>query len=132
MDDVGTVLERARRRVRGVAAAVSTAVTSATTSAVTVSRRAAARAVAAVPVGTVLGRALSMVGVTDERASALLGRPCGCPARRRWLDQLTAAAARVIEGRPEAEAHLRDLVSRGPPPAVGVLSSPEKIAGDPP
>ena len=38
--------------------------------------------------GTKISRMLSLVGITPARVSHWLGQPCGCEARRQWLDRL--------------------------------------------
>lgn len=49
--------------------------------------------------GTILGRALTAVGITDTRVSSWLGRPCGCAERRERLDALTRWAARALSAK---------------------------------
>ena len=51
--------------------------------------------------GDVIEKALSAVGVTEERVTKALGRPCGCKERREKLNRLSLWAARVVTGRPE-------------------------------
>ena len=55
-------------------------------------------------IGTLLQKALTAVGVTEERVSAWLGRPCGCARRAAKLDQLEAAARQWAK---------EDLLGRG-------------------
>lgn len=38
--------------------------------------------------GDMVAGVLSAVGVTEERVAAVLGRPCGCHARRQALNRL--------------------------------------------
>lgn len=38
--------------------------------------------------GDMVAAGLSAVGITENRVSALLGRPCGCPGRKRALNAL--------------------------------------------
>jgi hypothetical protein len=38
--------------------------------------------------GDYVAKAFSAVGITKERVSKLLGRPCHCPEREEWLNQL--------------------------------------------
>lgn len=71
---------------------------------------------AAMPLGTLLGKALAIIGVTDDRVSRLLGGKCRCPERRQWLDELSAAASRVVAGKPDAEKYFRELVEKEPQP----------------
>ena len=48
--------------------------------------------------GDLVTKGLTTVGITDERVSALIGKPCGCPARREKLNQLSRWAKRMIRG----------------------------------
>ena len=58
-----------------------------------------------------MSEALSLVGITEERVSRWLGRPCGCSERREQLNRLGEWAARVLSGKTErAEEHLNDLL----------------------
>lgn len=55
--------------------------------------------------------ALKTVGITSERVSAWLGRPCGCPERKRRLNNLGAWAHRVITGKTDkAEQYLEEII----------------------
>ena len=40
-----------------------------------------------VAIGDLVASALSSVGITEERVSSLLGRPCGCSGRRARMNQ---------------------------------------------
>ena len=51
--------------------------------------------------GDVVAKAAALVGVTEERLSALLGRPCGCSERREKWNQLGGWAARIVRGKVE-------------------------------
>lgn len=44
--------------------------------------------------GDWVAAALGWVGITEERVSRWIGRPCGCGARRRWLND----AGRKVAG----------------------------------
>ncbi len=59
--------------------------------------------------GDVIQQALAQVGVTEERMSRLLGRPCGCRQRQERLNALHAWARRVLAGRVE---YARDYLWR--------------------
>jgi hypothetical protein len=48
--------------------------------------------------GTALHQALSLCGVSPDRVSRWLGRPCGCKERLERLDALSQWSARVIRG----------------------------------
>lgn len=47
-------------------------------------------------IGDHLQSGLSAVGITPERVSRLLGRPCKCKERQRRLNELGQAAAAAI------------------------------------
>ena len=49
--------------------------------------------------GDRLSKALSMAGITEERVSEWLGRPCGCAARRERLNRLGEWVGDVLKGR---------------------------------
>lgn len=48
--------------------------------------------------GDTVGDALKKMGITDERVSKFLGRPCKCPAYRDKLNRLGRWAVSVIRG----------------------------------
>lgn len=54
--------------------------------------------------GDAIGKALGAVGITDERVSRWLGRPCGCRERRERLNALGQWAARVLSGKTDDAA----------------------------
>lgn len=61
--------------------------------------------------GDSIGSALKVVGVTDERVTSWLGRPCGCPERRARLNALGAWAHRVLTGNTDkANEYLEDIL----------------------
>jgi hypothetical protein len=65
--------------------------------------------------GDMLSKALGSVGVTEERVSAFLGRPCRCRERRERLNRLTSWAIRVVSGKAtDAKKHLDDILGDGP------------------
>ncbi len=67
--------------------------------------------------GDFVKQALEKVGVTEEKVSAFLGRPCSCKKRRDKLNQLHSWARRVIAGKTEdAKEHLDKLIGE---PAEG-------------
>ena len=49
--------------------------------------------------GDVVESALSSVGITSERVSVWLGRPCNCDERKQKLNQLSVWARRVAKGK---------------------------------
>ena len=61
--------------------------------------------------GTQIESALSVVGITSERVSNWLGRPCRCPERIEQLNRLSCWAARVLRGHTaNAVQHLEQLM----------------------
>ena len=54
--------------------------------------------------GDLVERALSSVGITEERLSGWLGRPCGCRKRRDKLNKLGEWARRTLGGTSSQEA----------------------------
>ena len=65
--------------------------------------------------GDAVEKALTIVGVTEERVSQWLGRPCGCRGRREKLNALSYWAMRVLSGKVEDAAEQFDgLLSKGP------------------
>lgn len=48
--------------------------------------------------GDIVKKALSMVGITEDRVSTWLGSPCNCSERTEKLNELGAWAANVIKG----------------------------------
>lgn len=65
--------------------------------------------------GDAISKALATVGVTEERVSAALGRPCGCKERREKLNRLGTWAARVLAGKTEdAQKYLDEIIEGAP------------------
>ncbi len=63
-------------------------------------------------IGDRVAEALQAVGITDDRVSRWLGRPCGCKERREKLNALGFWAARVLAGNiGTAEVDLTNLVN---------------------
>ncbi len=61
--------------------------------------------------GDMLSQALSTVGITEEKVSNWLGRPCNCAERREKLNAVTLWAQRIIDGKLEdAEKHLDTIM----------------------
>lgn len=58
--------------------------------------------------GDIVANALSKVGITEERLSGWLGRPCGCRKRRDKLNKLGEWAKRVLLGE-QGTAELAEL-----------------------
>jgi len=49
--------------------------------------------------GTLLETALSQVGLTEEKVSGWLGKPCHCKERKEKLDRLSLWAAQTVRRR---------------------------------
>lgn len=61
--------------------------------------------------GDAVESALKMVGITEERVSNWLGRPCGCTERKEKLNSLGMWAQRVLSGKTDdAVKHLDTLI----------------------
>lgn len=63
--------------------------------------------------GTLIESALSTVGVTEERVTKWLGRPCGCSERKRKLNALSDWALGLVRGKidkGEAEKSLNEII----------------------
>jgi len=61
--------------------------------------------------GDRVGQALALVGITEERVSKWLRRPCRCKERKERLNQLGRWARRVLSGRREkAEEYLNAII----------------------
>lgn len=62
--------------------------------------------------GDMVGDALKKIGITEERVSRWLGRPCGCKERREKINALHTWASKVIFGETDkAEQSLDDMIS---------------------
>jgi len=65
--------------------------------------------------GDAVSNALGIVGITEERVSAWLGRPCGCPERRERLNRLGRWAAGIVSGTvEEMKQNLESLFKEKP------------------
>jgi len=61
--------------------------------------------------GDALEAALKTVGITEERVTAWLGRPCNCRERREKLNRLGMWATRIHVGKTErAEEYLDQII----------------------
>ena len=61
--------------------------------------------------GDMVENALTSVGITSERVTAWLGRPCGCVERKEKLNNLSRWAKRVVSGSTEkAEEYLEEMI----------------------
>lgn len=48
--------------------------------------------------GDRISQALSIVGITEERVTAWIGKPCGCSERQEKLNRVGRWASRVLQG----------------------------------
>jgi hypothetical protein len=64
--------------------------------------------------GDAVSKALSLVGITEERVSSWLGEKCHCAERRARLNALGAWAARVVSGKAERARELLEQLTGGP------------------
>ena len=56
--------------------------------------------------------ALSALGITDERVTEWIGKPCGCEERKEKLNQLSRWAKRVADGKTKlAYDYLRRMMN---------------------
>jgi len=61
--------------------------------------------------GDNVAKALGFIGITEDRVSKWLGRPCACAERRQKLNQLGSWAKRVLTGKTEdAKNHLEKII----------------------
>jgi len=62
--------------------------------------------------GDLVSDALATVGITKERVSTWLGRPCGCGQRQERLNQLSRWAKHVLAGQTEdAKKYLERIIN---------------------
>jgi hypothetical protein len=72
--------------------------------------------------GDVVEKALSIIGITEDRVSRWMGGPCGCVERKEKLNQLSAWALRILSGKTKkAEEYLEEIIGETPN-EVGVRS----------
>lgn len=65
--------------------------------------------------GDAVTAALERVGITQERVSAFLRRPCGCAERKARLNALDAWARRVLAGKTaKALDYLEGIIGGSP------------------
>lgn len=70
-------------------------------------------------IGDILEAALAKVGITSDRVSTWLGRPCKCRERRNRLNALGKWAYRVFTGKiagEEAEKQITEVIGDGDVP----------------
>lgn len=64
--------------------------------------------------GDAVENALSSVGITKDRVSKWLGRPCQCKERLEKLNRLGAWVSRVLSGKTDkAEEYLDQVMDEG-------------------
>ena len=62
--------------------------------------------------GDSISSALASVGVTQQRVSSWLGKPCRCPEYVEKLNQLDSWARRIVNGKIEqASCYLEQILS---------------------
>ena len=60
--------------------------------------------------GDRVAAAFTKLGITDERFSKLMGKPCKCGQRKAWLNRLDLWARRVLSGNvQDAKKYLDEL-----------------------
>jgi hypothetical protein len=57
-----------------------------------------------VMVGDAVERMLSAVGITPDRVEQLIGQPCGCSGRKRWLNEAGVAVQNAVSKAVDAAA----------------------------
>jgi hypothetical protein len=61
--------------------------------------------------GDRIEKALALAGITEEKVTIWIGRPCGCKERKEKLNQLGNWAQRVVKGKIEnAEKYLNKII----------------------
>jgi len=50
-----------------------------------------------VPVGSLVSRGLTAIGVSEDRVKKLIGRECGCKARAARIDTASALASKIVQ-----------------------------------
>lgn len=61
--------------------------------------------------GDLIESALSAVGITEERVTKLIGKDCGCKARKEWLNRVSlwAKQTKKIESKEEALKYFEEM-----------------------
>ena len=78
--------------------------------------------------GDRVSQALSLVGITEERVSSWLGRPCGCSGRKQKLNQLDAWARRITsENVQKAKWFLEDMMRPPITWSYGITTVPSRF-----
>ena len=77
--------------------------------------------------GDLVEKALTAVGITKERVTKLLGRPCKCGQRQERLNELSWWAKRVLTGMMDNAADALDAILSPPvPPPTGPPQPPHE------
>lgn len=50
-----------------------------------------------VPLGSLISRGLTAIGVSEERVKAVIGKDCGCKARAARIDTASAVASKLVQ-----------------------------------
>lgn len=65
------------------------------------------------PLGDKIESALSLVGITADRVTYWLGRPCKCKERKQRINQLESWALRILHGNSDkAEEYLENIINQ--------------------
>ena len=80
--------------------------------------------------GDLIERGLRAVGVTEERVTSFLGRPCGCKARKRKLNLLSDIAAKALAGNIAGAKQDMEVLLNGTPQETGAKTV--EVSGSPP
>lgn len=63
--------------------------------------------------GDIMEQALEMIGISQERVSRWIGKPCGCQERKEKLNQLHRWAIRVVTGRTKQAKEFLEQILNG-------------------
>ncbi len=64
-------------------------------------------------IGDIMEQALERIGISQERVSRWIGKPCGCAERKQRLNQLHQWAIRVTKGRIEKAKEFLEQILDG-------------------
>lgn len=82
-----------------------------------------------VGLGDLVSKALSTVGLSEERVSRWVGAPCGCPERKEKLNRLGFWATRVLKGQlDKAREFLESLIDHDEPEQVATMPEQPQIS----
>jgi hypothetical protein len=77
--------------------------------------------------GDKVEQALKTVGITEERVSRWLGRPCGCRGRKEKLNKLGNWMARVLGGGATPEEGRKELAEMTGDASIAEPSTVEEV-----